>query len=46
MPDKPTLIREGKVRLLINKKPVEIPLERLSNDDRKYVEDLNARLPK
>ncbi len=46
MPDKPTLIREGKVRLLINKKPVEIPLERLSDDDRKYVEDLNARLPK
>lgn len=46
MPDKPTLIREGKIRLLVNKKPVEIPLERLSDDDRKYVDDLNARLPK
>lgn len=46
MPDKPTLIREGKVRLLVNQKPVEVPLERLSADDRKYVDDLNARLPK
>jgi hypothetical protein len=46
MPAKPTLIREGKIRLLVNKKPVEIPLERLSDEDRKYVEDLNARLPK
>jgi len=46
MPDKPTLIREGKIRLLINQKPVEVPLERLSDDDRKYVEDLNTRLPK
>jgi hypothetical protein len=46
MPDKPTLIREGKVRLLVNQKPVEVPLERLSEEDRKYVEDLNVRLPK
>lgn len=46
MPDKPTLIRDAKIRLLVNKKPVEVPLERLSEADRKYVEDLNARLPK
>ncbi|WP_395746510.1 hypothetical protein [Prosthecobacter sp.] len=46
MPDKPTLIRDGKIRLLVNKKPVEVPLERLSEEDRKYVQDLNARLPK
>ncbi len=46
MPAKPTLIREGKVRLLVNQKPVEVPMERLSEEDRKYVEDLNARLPK
>ncbi|MBN8420304.1 MAG: hypothetical protein J0L73_15405 [Verrucomicrobia bacterium] len=46
MPDKPTLIREGKIRLLVSQKPVEIPLERLSEADRKYVEDLNTRLPK
>jgi hypothetical protein len=46
MPAKPTLIREGKIRLLVNQKPVEVPLDRLSDEDRKYVEDLNARLPK
>ncbi|WP_395751235.1 hypothetical protein [Prosthecobacter sp.] len=46
MPEKPTLIREGKIRLLVSQKPVEIPLERLSAEDRKYVDDLNARMPK
>lgn len=46
MPEKPTLIRDGKARLLVNKKPVEVPLERLSDADRQFVEDLNARLPK
>ncbi len=46
MPDKPTLIRDGKIRLLVNKKPVEVPLERLSDEDRKFVEDLKARMPK
>lgn len=46
MPAKPTLIREGKIRLLVNQNPVEVPLERLSDEDRKHVEDLNARLPK
>lgn len=46
LPEKPTLIRGGKVRLLVNQKPVEVPLERLSEDDRKYVDELNAKLPK
>ena len=46
LPAKPTLIRGGKVRLMVNKKPVEVSLDLLSDDDRKYVEDLNARLPK
>ncbi|MFC5456150.1 hypothetical protein [Prosthecobacter fluviatilis] len=46
MPEKPTLIREGKIRLLVNQKPLEVPLTRLSAEDRKYVDDLNARLPK
>ncbi|WP_395740546.1 hypothetical protein [Prosthecobacter sp.] len=46
MPEKPTLIRDGKIRLLVNQKPVEVPLERLSAEDRKYVDDLNARMPK
>ena len=46
LPAKPTLVRDGKVRLMVNKKPVEVPLNLLSDDDRKYVDDLNARLPK
>jgi aspartate 1-decarboxylase len=46
LPEKPTLIRDGKVRLLVNNKPYEVALELLSGEDRKFVEDLNARLPK
>lgn len=46
LPEKPTLIRNARIRLLVNQKPVEIPLERLSAEDRQYVDDLNARLPK
>lgn len=46
MPDKPTLIRDAKIRLLVNQKPVEVPLDRLSFEDRKHVEELNERLPK
>jgi hypothetical protein len=46
LPEKPTLIRDGKIRLLVNQKPVEVPLERLSDEDRKYVENLKARMPK
>lgn len=45
-PAKFTLIRNGKVRLLVNHKPYEVPLERLSEGDRKFVDDLNAKLPK
>jgi len=46
LPEKPTLIRDGKVRLLVSNKPYEVALEQLSAEDRKFVEDLNARLPK
>lgn len=46
MPEKPTLVRDARIRLLVNQKPVEIPFERLSEEDRQYVDDLNARLPK
>lgn len=45
LPAKPTLVRDRKVRLLVNQKPVEVPLERLSDEDRQFVEDLKARLP-
>jgi len=41
-PAKFTLIRDGKIRLLVNNKPFEVPLDRLSDEDRafaKKVED-------
>jgi hypothetical protein len=37
-PKHPTVVRDGKVRLLIGKKPVELPLARLSQADRDFVE--------
>jgi hypothetical protein len=40
MPDKPTVVRKGKARLLVDNKPFEVPLERLSEDDRKLVEGI------
>ena len=45
LPAKPTLIRDDRVRLMVNKKPVEVSLTLLSEDDRKYVDDLKARIP-
>lgn len=40
MPDKPTVIRDGKARLLIGVNPVEVPLARLCDEDRKLVEGI------
>lgn len=37
-PKHPTVVKADKVRLLIQKKPVEIPLSRLSQGDRDFVE--------
>jgi len=45
-PAKFTLVRDGKVRLLVNNKPFEVLLEKLSGEDRKFVEELQQRLPK
>ncbi len=41
---KPTLIRDGKVRLLVNQKPFELPLERLSAADREFIEAKRAAI--
>ena len=41
---KPTVIKEGKVRVLVNQKPVEIPLERLAAKDREYAESIRDRV--
>lgn len=45
-PAHPTVTRGGKVRLLVNQKPVEIALDRLSESDREYIGQLQAALAK
>lgn len=45
-PENPTVVREGKVRLLVDKKPVELALDRLSLQDREFVEQIKAALTK
>lgn len=41
---KPTVMKDGKVRLLVNSKLFEVSLGRLSAEDRKFVEELRARV--
>jgi len=45
-PANPTLIRSGKIRLLVNKKPVEVALEKLSLEDREFIHQMKAALDK
>jgi hypothetical protein len=40
MPDRPTVVRDGKARLLIDNKPFEVALDRLCDEDRKLVEGI------
>ena len=40
MPDKPTVVRDGKARLLIDNKPFEVRLDRLGDEDRRLVEGI------
>ncbi len=40
----PTALKQNKARLLIDKKTFEIPLDRLSPADQKFIQDLQARL--
>lgn len=44
-PAKFTLVRDGKVRLLISNKPFEVMLDRLSDEDRQFINELQQRLP-
>ena len=37
LPSPPTVIRDGKVRLLVNNQPYELPLTRLSKDDQEFI---------
>lgn len=43
-PARYTLVRDGRVRLLVNHKPFEVMLERLSDEDRKFVGELQRKL--
>ncbi len=40
MPERPTVVRDGKARLLIDHKPFEVALDRLCDEDRKLVETI------
>lgn len=40
MPANPTVVRDGKVRLLSGTKPYEVPLDRLSQPDRDFIESI------
>ena len=44
VPKNPTIVREGKARVLVNSKPFEIALERLGADERKLIEDTRAAM--
>jgi len=45
-PSQPTVVRDGKVRLLVSQKPVELALEKLSPQDREFVEQIRAAIAK
>ena len=45
-PEHPTVIRGGKVRLLVKGKPVELALDRLSRQDQEFIDDIQAALAK
>lgn len=51
-PVNPTIVKDGKARLLVDEKPYEIALDRLSQIDRNFIEGIRAvatkptRLPK
>ena len=41
---KPIVVKDGKVRLLVDKKPYEVPLDRLVEEDRQFVDDIKQRI--
>jgi hypothetical protein len=46
-PEHLTVVRGGKARLLVNNKPMEVPLSRLSQDDQDFIEEIRkANEPK
>lgn len=45
-PAHPTVTRNGKIRLLVNKKALEIALDTLSQTDREFIDQMAAALDK
>ena len=43
-PAKFTLVRDGKIRLLVNNKPYEVALDRISEDDRAFAKQVEESL--
>ena len=44
VPKNPTVVRDGKARVLVNSKPYEIALDRLGPEERKFIEDTRAAI--
>ena len=44
VPKNPTVVREGKARVLVNAKPFEIALDRLGAEERKFIEETRSAL--
>ncbi len=42
VPKNPTIVRDGKARVLVNSKPFEITLDRLGPEERKFIEETRA----
>ena len=45
-PAHPTVTRDGKIRLMMNNKAVEITLDQLSQSDREFIDQMKAALEK
>lgn len=46
LPASPTVVRDGKARLLINNRPFELPLDRLSKPDQDFIATVKNGLAK
>lgn len=46
LPTRPTILRGQSIRLLIDQKPFEVPLERLSQADRDFITERDAAIAK
>jgi hypothetical protein len=46
MPKNPTVVRDGKARLLVDGKPFEVALDRLSEADRQFIEGIRVAVAK